>query len=236
VMLLQLGSSHDELRVRACDRWKTRFRWQLGQLECSVVPWEAVPRCPLPHDAALRAPFAWAARARSSALDWQSKAAQPDHGPHRPSESPASLHRCAVRDALGATRHARDALGATRNQTWRAASLALVGVACRLWRRVCCSCPACGGMAGAAVRMAPRHTASQVVDGARRPWLPPCTGPPRINRNGWGTEKAHRHLAWARRRDGKGWDSDWEMPRALEGFASAVRTPPPDAWEMQGRV
>ena len=35
---LDLASSYHQLRVRACDRWKTSFRSQLGQFEWNVVP------------------------------------------------------------------------------------------------------------------------------------------------------------------------------------------------------
>ncbi len=37
-MLLHLASSYHELRVRACDRWKTSCRSQLGPVECNAVP------------------------------------------------------------------------------------------------------------------------------------------------------------------------------------------------------
>ncbi len=35
---LDLASSYRQLRVRACNRWKTSFGLQLGQFEWNVVP------------------------------------------------------------------------------------------------------------------------------------------------------------------------------------------------------
>ncbi len=37
-MKLDLAISYHQLRVLTADRWKTRFRWQLGQFEWRVVP------------------------------------------------------------------------------------------------------------------------------------------------------------------------------------------------------